>query len=137
MQRISDTAYSRIFLVGALWNILIAVPALVALRLNITLLFGAEHIDAIFGHYLSLLAYVTMWAAVLIFGVGYYLVSRDVSKNHGIVWMAIVGKLYFFGFLSVFYFTGRVTILGFAGGLGDLAFTLIFGFFLWDKRAAE
>lgn len=52
MQRISDTVYSRIFLVGALWNILIAVPALVALRLTITLLFGAEHIDAIFGFFL-------------------------------------------------------------------------------------
>ena len=86
------------------------------------------------GNYYAHSMYLFWWGVVLVFGIGYYLVSRDVNKNRGIVWMGVIGKLCFFFFLTYSYLIAKSTILSFLGGTGDFIFTILFLNFLWQTR---
>jgi len=123
------------FFFGALWNFSFAIPGLLFPEFSIKLTFGTEMDQSLLlGNYYAHSMYLFWWGAVLIFGIGYYLVSRDVNKNRGIVWMGVIGKLCFFFFLTSSYLMGKSTILSFLGGSGDFIFTILFLNFLWQTR---
>jgi hypothetical protein len=82
----------------------------------------------------AVMLYNFQGATILIFGFGYYLVSRDVNKNHGIVIMGIIGKLFFFVYYTYMYFTMHATIVAFLAVIGDLIFSILFAYFLVQKR---
>lgn len=134
MNRISNHTYSRIFLFGALFNLSFAIPGLLLPRFVATLAYGPDMVASVFSNYHSYSFYNIVWGAILIFGIGYYFVFRDVSKNRGIVWMAIIGKSVFFIFFTYSYFTDRASLLALLGGTCDLIFTLIFLLFLWQTK---
>jgi len=77
-----------------------------------------------------------VWLTVARFGVGYFIVARDPSRNHALVLVAALGKagvalLWFDGYL-----TQTVGPLALAGSAGDLAFAGCFGLFLFRARGA-
>ena len=74
------------------------------------------------------------WSLVFIFGVGYFIVSMDVDKNHGLVVTGILGKLFFYFYYLYLFLTSKCTLFGMAGVSGDLMFSLLFAYFLYDKR---
>jgi hypothetical protein len=133
--QLSRNFYRLMFFFGALWNFSFAIPGLLFPEFSIKLTFGtAVDQSMLLGNYYAHSMYLFWWGAVLIFGIGYYLVSRDINKNRGIVWMGIIGKLCFFFFFIYSYLTGKSTILSFLGGTGDFIFTLLFLNFLWQTR---
>jgi len=135
MIQLSKKFYSMMFLLGALWNASFSIPGLLFPEFSMNIAFGPDMDQSlILGNYYSYSIYLFWWGSVLLFGIGYYIVSRDINKNRGIVWMAVIAKLCFFYFFTYSYFTGRSTVLSFLGGSGDLVFTILFLNFLWQSR---
>ncbi|HOW80978.1 MAG TPA: hypothetical protein PK573_00330 [Spirochaetota bacterium] len=135
MKRLSDKFYSRLFFLGALWNFTFSLAGLVLPAFSMRLTFGPDmDQNLVLGNYYSRSMYLFWWASVLLFGIGYYIVSRDINKNRGIVWMAVIGKLAFFFFFTYSFFTDRSTLLSFLGGSGDFGFTILFLIFLLQTR---
>jgi hypothetical protein len=76
-----------------------------------------------------------------IFGIGYWQVSRDLTRNHDIVRLGICGQVWVFA-ISVYYAFAycdrdRVHILSVFLGTVDLIFAILFGRFLKATRATS
>jgi hypothetical protein len=119
--------YSKLFFIGALWNICFATGGLLMPKLIDKILFGFKSAitsgSTAFGLKLT-------WALVFVFGIGYYIVSRDPEKNRGIVWMGIFGKLAFFFTTVQYYFKKTITLLTPILAFGDFVFSVLFALFL-------
>ncbi len=68
---------------------------------------------------------------IAVFGVGYAMVSYAPSRNRGIVWIGLIGKLGAVTLGSMQYAAGIVPASTFALAMGDLAFAAMFALFLW------
>jgi hypothetical protein len=135
MIQFSEKFYRALFFIGALWNMSFSVPGLIFPEFSLRLTFGPEMDQSlVLGNYYAHSIYLFWWASVLLFGIGYFIVSLDIWKNRGIVWLGIIGKLCFYYFFTYSYFTGRSTVLSFLGGSGDFIFTILFLNFLWQTR---
>lgn len=137
MKRITDNTYSRMFFFAALYNLSFAIPGLLFPEFSISLAFGPRVIQSIFINFYASSFYYMFWGSVLIFGIGYYFVSRDITKNRGIVWMGIIGKTPVFIYFCYSYFSGHSLLLSLLGGTGDLMFTILFLLFLWQTRSDD
>lgn len=65
-----------------------------------------------------------------VYGLGYYWVSLDIGKNHGVVMMGIIGKLLVFVGLSWAGMTGQVHMILMGPGIVDLVFAVLYVEFL-------
>jgi len=74
---------------------------------------------------------------IAVFGYGYYLVGRDVTRNEGIVVLGIVGKVLFFGLLAGNAIAGRVPFRVLLPASGDLVFVILFFEFLLNGRTSS
>ncbi len=68
--------------------------------------------------------------AVLLIGVGYWIVSRDVTRNRGIVWLGIFAKLFDVVAISVRWAEGIAHTTAVAAAAVDGAFVVLFILFL-------
>ncbi|MFX0103520.1 MAG: hypothetical protein ACFFCS_28420, partial [Candidatus Hodarchaeota archaeon] len=82
----------------------------------------------------TLLFYHSMVALIIAFGLGYYLVSRDIGKNAGIVIIGALAKFIFFLETLIYFFIGDVNFNFLMIGLGDLFFVVLFIEFLMNKK---
>lgn len=71
---------------------------------------------------------------VFALGVGYYLVSRDISKNHDIVKVGIIGKLLAFAVFTYHYMLGSLSVAILLCGVVDLVFGILFLEFLMTMK---
>ena len=71
-------------------------------------------------------------ALFLVFGLGYYIASRDMYRNEAIVLLGAIGKFAFSAvFVSNFFaYPGRVPPFFWIPVIGDLAFAVLFLVFL-------
>ncbi|MFZ1862998.1 MAG: hypothetical protein WAU39_02145 [Polyangiales bacterium] len=122
-----DKPLSTMFFVAALWNFAAALPGLISYEWQFKLLFGDE---AYTGDFHQALLFRSFALSVLLFGIGYYLVSRDISQNRGIVWLGAVGKILVFVFFTVAFLGEQVTTLAWTVSIGDLLWALAFLWFL-------
>lgn len=126
-----DRSYSRMFLLAALWNVLAAVAGLIFYQFQLQLFFGSEaHTECFYQAFFCRVAIT----AVLIFGIGYYMVSRKTTSNRGFVWLGALGKLSLFCAFTCLFITGKVTAIAFAVALGDLVWAILFLMFLIRTR---
>ncbi len=127
------SAWKPLFYVAAAYNIAAAAVALIAPRFHTESFFGP---DAVIEGSVAFVNTQAFWVSVLLFGVGYWMVARDPSKNHGIVLLAAIGKTYVFAIWAWHYAQGSMTAFALFGGVGDLVFAGIFAVFLWkaDNR---
>ena len=131
MKRVSDKAYTKMFFIAALWNFSLSLSWILFPKLILKMTFGREMDPSlVLGNYYASTYFFSFWVAIFLFGLGYYLVSRDITKNHGIIWMGICGKLAVFFFFTYSYITGLSTFFSFVGGAGDFVFTILFLLFL-------
>jgi hypothetical protein len=126
----SEAFYKRQFLIGALWNVVGGL--LVAV--------GTPWIFASAGLEVPQPpVYYAGWMALFItFGIGYYMVYRDMYGNRNIVILGIIGKL---GFSAVFVYCmiayrGQIPSLFLIPVAGDLVFVVFFWMFLRFARQA-
>lgn len=125
--------YRKVFFIASLWNLIFSIPAILFPKFGIRLAYGIDAVQPIISNYYALSFYYFMWGSVLLFGIGYYIVSRDILKNQGIILLAIFGKPAFFLYFLCSYIIGRSTFLSLLGGIGDLIFTIIFIMFLMQR----
>ncbi len=94
--------YEYLFLIGAIWN------WFVAISLFLMSIFMLDFTAALFEMEIppSLVWFHVVVGVVFIFGFGYYLVSRDLGKNHGVVILGILEKFMFFIVLLIYFFLG-------------------------------
>jgi peptidoglycan/LPS O-acetylase OafA/YrhL len=120
----SEGFYKKIFLIGALWNV--AGGAVIVLLTS--QIFAAAHLTPP-----DPWVYYYSWIALFVtFGIGYYLVYRDMYGNKNIVILGIIGKL---GFATIFLAglavePGQVPSFFLIPVLGDLVFVVLYGKFL-------
>jgi hypothetical protein len=124
----TEAGYRRLFVVAALWNLLLGFVFLIFFQ-QLMALFGMPMPPrelTVFHQMAILLA--------MVYGVGYYMVSRELNSHGGIVILGIIGKIIvFFLFLYHMIFSG-LHFFVFLIGTGDLIFALLFIRFLTFSR---
>jgi hypothetical protein len=131
MKKMSNAFYTRLFSLGALWNICIGLTGVLFYEFSITLFFGS---DAVAYNLISVMFYKLFMVAVIVFGVGYFFVSRDLTLNRGIVWLGLVSKIILFIVFTYHFIDGRATLLAFLTLFGDFIWSLFFILFLWQTK---
>ncbi len=125
--------WKTFFFVAALWNLLAAIPAIIRPDLYFKIYYGLATDDPY-----TIMLNRSFWIAVAIFGMGYWMVSRNPEKQTGIIVMGIVGK--FAVAISWYYmvFTGMAEFMPFFGATGDSIFTVYFVIYLLSgPRSSE
>jgi hypothetical protein len=123
--------YKAMFLVAGLWNLVLAVPSWLGI------VFMPESSSSILGMAPAavLFPYHAMFWLVVAFGVGYLIVSRDITKNYGIVTIGIIGKTLFFIDCLITLALKQANVVLLLIGIGDLIFACLFlEFLLYARR---
>lgn len=131
MKTISTGFWQKMFFVGALWNISIGLSGLFFYDFGMKMLFGAQ---AVTDNLLTLIFFRFFMIAVIIFGVGYYVVSRDLKANRAIVWLGLAAKLIIFFTFVYYYLMGQAGWFSVFGCSGDFAFSILFIIFLYQTK---
>ena len=118
--------YKWLFIIGALWN----------WAAGIQFFFWY---DQVFAHLNMMpLNYPAIMqlamSLVFVFGIGYYWVSKDLSKNHDIVKLGIIAKFLVFMIFSYHYLIGNMPLLIALCGVVDLIFAILFLKFLMNMK---
>lgn len=121
--------YKILFIVAALYNIIISVAfiSVSVVATELFPLFGVEISPSMIFLQLSLIL-------IALLGVGYIMVSRDISKNHGLVLIGGLAKLSFFLMSLIYYFIGDLNILIVLLGSVDLIMVILFIEFLISQN---
>lgn len=122
--------YKILFLVAGLWNLIAAILCWLGLVFMPGMVFG------LFGmpRPLSLFPFHAMFSFIVVFGIGYFIVSHDIARNQGIVVIGSLAKLLFFMdcLLALMLKEGNLLLL--LTGTIDLIFTVLFVEFLFAVR---
>jgi hypothetical protein len=113
----------QIYLLGSLWNFGFALSGLALPRMTLWLISGSTKTLA---GVLARTFFFFFWVAVGVFGIGYYLVSRDPDRNEAVIWTGCLAKVIIFVTLSRLYLRRQVKLFAFLGGLGDFIWTFLF-----------
>ena len=133
MIAIKDTFYSRMFALAGLWNVCIGLTGLVFADFSVALFFGRT---AVTGDFLGGLSFRLFMVAIITFGIGYCLVSRDLGLNRGIVSLGLACKMILFVMFTYYYFTAGLRY-GCADGGGDLAWSVLLWYSCSDQGQCE
>ena len=119
--------YRSLFLIAAIWAWLVSVPYIFIYKYTFPLV-GMKIPE-------SPVWFIFSCLCVALFGLGYFMVSRNLENNQGIVIMGTIGKLMvFFLFLSS-TITGELSPLLMINASADLLFAVLFAeFLLFDNR---
>ena len=123
----TDQTYRKIFLAGAVWNLLGA---------GLFFLFWRAAFAFLQLEHPNYLAFFQAWLALaFVFGIGYYDVSRDLYGNTNIVRLGIYGKTAFavIFIYHVLFSNFHPVFLG--GAVIDIAFVVLYALFLVHARA--
>jgi len=63
---------------------------------------------------------------IFTFGIGYFIVGRDIDSNRGIVILGIISKLAYFGCNLIYLFIGELTLVFVVLAFGDFVFAMLF-----------
>jgi len=121
--------YKGVFIFAALYNIINAIIFIIIsiMATDMFSTFGVEIPPSMVWLQLSLIL-------ILIFGIGYIIVSRNLEENHGIVIIGAIAKTMFF-LLSILYFVlGDINILIVLLGSVDIITVVLFVEFLFNFK---
>ncbi len=127
----NESFYKRVFLIGALWNI--AGGAFITLFAGWIFSTGGLTLP-------EPPAYFYSWIALFVtFGIGYYMVYRDMYGNKNIVILGIIGKVAFaiIFIYNMITFRGQIPLFFLIPVVGDLVFAVLFGMFLGFAKKIE
>jgi hypothetical protein len=131
MKKINTDLWQKMFFIGSLWNISIGLIGLCFYNLAITMFFGAK---AATDNLLALIFFRFFMIAVILFGIGYYVVSRDLLANRAVVWLGLIAKLIIFFTFVYYYALGQASWFSVFGCSGDFAFSILFILFLFQTK---
>ena len=122
MVLVNREVYHRyMYLVADLWNWILAVTFLTLPRIDI-------HYFSLAGDTIppTLLWFDCFMGLVFAFGIGFYLISLDMHKNHGLVMIAVFEKVWVFVIGLYYFLIAEASALVLAVVTGDLIFGLLF-----------
>jgi len=128
----SDGFYRLAFLIGSIFNVLAGLLCIIFYRLSLEVFFGPG-VDP--ENLVAALFYRLFMVAVMVFGVGYFLVYLNLQKNRAIVWLGSLSKLILLIVFSACVLSGSATIYLLIAVLPDFLFMLVYFLFLWQRRA--
>jgi hypothetical protein len=70
----------------------------------------------------------------MLFGFGYYAVSKDIRQNRAIVWLGAAGKILVFALLTNAFLRGHATMVAWVVSIGDLLWAAAFFWFLYRTK---
>ena len=113
--------HKTMFFIGALWNWGVSL-------LFISLSIADKQLLSPFLNRIpeSMVCFYAFLAAVFIFGLGYYWISKSVRRNRDIIKMGILGKIAVFTIFLTYTIFGEVTLLGLMAAIVDLVFAGLF-----------
>ncbi|MDD5711427.1 MAG: hypothetical protein PHY31_01565 [Smithellaceae bacterium] len=144
MNKIRVDLWQKMFFLGSLWNLCIGITSILFTNFILAMLFKAPMMDNIMAfingtlpavdNLQTLIFFRFFMAAVIIFGIGYYWVSRDLLANRAVVWLGLVSKLIIF-FTFVYYFAlGQAAWFSVLVCSGDFIFSILFILFLYQTK---
>ena len=121
--------YQKMFFIGAVWNWVA----------TSTFIFGYKILFPLFDMELPIypVFFLMFLGLCFVLGIGYYWVSRDLYKNHGIVKIGIIGKLIVFAGMLWAWLTGQMHIIPASAALVDLIFAILYIEFLMTFQREE
>jgi hypothetical protein len=145
MGHVKTGFWQKMFFVGSLWNIGIGITGLLFTNFIILMMFGkapvAENLSAfihgavpVVNHLQILIFFRFFMIAVILFGIGYYWVSRDLMANRAVVWLGLVAKLIIFFTFAFYYMLGQASFFAVLICSGDFIFSIFFIGFLWKTK---
>lgn len=72
--------------------------------------------------------------AVIVVGIGYFIIGLDIDKNHGLVITSIIIQAAVFMFFTYYFAIGVAASLQFGAGIIDLIFAILFTEFLLNYK---
>lgn len=132
MKTLSDTFFTRMFVLAGIWNAGIGLTGLFFTGFSVSLFFGQREV---FSDYAGLLMFRLFMVAVLIFGAGYYIVSRELMLNRGIICLGLASKVILFITFILLFIKGETTLIAALAVTGDFLWSLLFILFLNRTRS--
>lgn len=125
----TEAAYKKFFFIAALYNLGLGFTHLVVYSRIAAIIDMPTQLREpdVFSQMAILLA--------MVFGVGYYMVSKDLYAHMGIVLLGIMGKIAVFLLFLYHLICSGLPVPFFLIGVGDLIFALLFWRFLIFARA--
>ena len=113
----------NICLLQGLWNLIIGIPILILSY------FTNPGLSLV-----GLLNYQLWFYAVILFGIGYYTVGKNIDKNHIVIALGATGKIIVFIHIIAYFLINVIDITYFIAGIGDLIFAILFIEFLVNYK---
>ncbi|MHA1688248.1 MAG: hypothetical protein ACTSUN_02755 [Promethearchaeota archaeon] len=67
---------------------------------------------------------------IFTYGIGYFIIGLDITKNRGVVWLGVISKLFFFTMCVLYFVLGDIAGIMVILGSGDLIYACLFIEFL-------
>lgn len=132
MKTESAVFFTKMFFLAGLWNLCIGLTGLFFTDFSVALFFGEGAVTSAF---LAVVMFRLFMVAIMIFGLGYYLVSRELMLNRGIIWLGLISKIILFVIFIYFFFTGKATLIAALALSGDFLWSLLFLQFIYQTRS--
>jgi len=116
-----NTYYKYLFLIAALWNIIISILLVLILMIspNSAKLFGVAVPPSFIWAY-------SFFFFVFLFGLLFYLTSRNLEIYQKLANIYVVEKVGIFLIFLIYLILGDINFLGFSLSIGDLIFGILF-----------
>lgn len=129
MSNYSDNFWKKFFILASLWNISAGPLMPVLYGYFPFLIYTSEglkytHNPVFDSFFYFLIAFITL------FGFGFYMLSRDLMLNRGIVWLGVAGKICWAIIIFHMYFLQYLTAFVLVSLIGDIVLALFFLVFL-------
>ena len=122
-------SWKRMFLSAALFNYAIGLPIVLAPAWS----YEVAWLPAAPDGSMVLSFWWDFGFVVALIGIGYHIVARDISRNHGIVWLGIISKTFDVVSLTYRYIIGLASPLVLIPGAIDGVFVILFFLFLRSR----
>ena len=124
-----NTYYKYLFVIGAIWNILA----------SLSFIMTSIFMRSAFPAYGIAVPISMIWLQSFLFlvanlGIGYFIVSLDIGKNHGIVIIGIIAKLGYFLISLVYFIIGEIGLLTTLFASVDIISSILFIEFLINYK---
>ena len=127
---INANYYKILFLIAGIWNLGAGILCWIGS------VFMPDMFFKMFGmpSPASLFPFHAMFWLILAFGIGYIIVSRDITKNHGIILIGMLAKILFFIDCIITLSLKEANIMLLGTGIVDLIFAILFIEFLLKTK---
>jgi hypothetical protein len=127
---LNNHTWVKVFFVAALFNYMMGLP--IVLFTDFT--YNLVYTDGVSRAPMALSLWADFGIMVIIIGFGYQLVSRDITKNRGLVLLGVIAKLFDVITLTYRYFIDIANVIVLIPAFIDAIFAVLFVLFLYQSR---